>query len=331
MQRSRLCAVLGTEREMRVLITGAAGYIGQQLLNQLAIQHPQWTLIAADIRPQSRAGLKLNIEPVLLDISNSAAVASCVATWLPQVIVHLASVVTPPPGMSEEQLHAIDVGGTQSLIQAAAAHGVEQLIVTSSGAAYGYDPQNAEWLDEDQPLRGHAQFAYAKHKREVELLLAEARAQHPQLKQLVLRPGTILGKQVNNQITELFKKSSVLGIRGSDSRFVFIWDQDVVDIICRGLRQQSAGIFNLAGDGALSLKEIAELLGKPYRPLPAWLIRAALRVLKPLGLSPYGPEQVDFLRYRPVLSNRRLKQDFGFSPRYSSREAFLAFLRAQGI
>ncbi|MFG0720105.1 SDR family oxidoreductase [Pseudomonas sp. GLN_6] len=316
---------------MRVLITGAAGYIGQQLLNQLAIQHPQWQLIAADIRPQNRAGMKLNIEPVLLDISQPAAVDDCVATWRPQAIVHLASVVTPPPGMSEEKLHAIDVGGTQSLIQAAAAHGVEQLIVTSSGAAYGYDPRNAEWLDEDQPLRGHAQFAYAKHKREVELLLAEARAQHPHLKQLVLRPGTILGKQVSNQITELFKKPAVLGIRGSDSRFVFIWDQDVVDIICRGLRQKSAGIFNLAGDGALSLKEIAELLGKPYRPLPAWLIRTALRILKPLGLSPYGPEQVDFLRYRPVLSNRRLKQDFGFSPRYSSREAFLAFLRAQGI
>ncbi|MBU0807829.1 MAG: SDR family oxidoreductase [Gammaproteobacteria bacterium] len=316
---------------MRVLITGAAGYIGQQLLNQLAIQQPQWTLIAADIRPQNRAGMKLNIEPVLLDISQSAAVENCIATWQPQAIVHLASVVTPPPGMSEAHLHAIDVGGTQALIRAATAHGVEQLIVTSSGAAYGYDPQNAEWLDEDQPLHGHAQFAYAKHKREVELLLAEARVQHPQLKQLVLRPGTILGKRVNNQITELFKQRAVLGIRGSDSRFVFIWDQDVVDIICRGLRQQSAGIFNLAGDGALSLKDIAELLGKPYRALPAWLIRAALRVLKPLGLSPYGPEQVDFLRYRPVLSNRRLKQEFGFSPRYSSREAFLAFLRAQGL
>lgn len=138
---------------MRVLITGAAGYIGQQLLNQLAVQHPQWLLIAADIRPQNRAGMKLNIEPVLLDISQPAAVEDCVATWQPQAIVHLASVVTPPPGMSEAQLHAIDVGGTQALIQAAAAHGVEHLIVTSSGAAYGYDPQNAEWLDEDQPLR----------------------------------------------------------------------------------------------------------------------------------------------------------------------------------
>jgi UDP-glucose 4-epimerase len=68
---------------MRVLITGAAGYIGQQLLNQLAIQHPQWMLIAADIRPQNRAGMKLNIEPVLLDISQPAAVEDCVATWPP--------------------------------------------------------------------------------------------------------------------------------------------------------------------------------------------------------------------------------------------------------
>jgi UDP-glucose 4-epimerase len=316
---------------MRVLITGAAGFIGQKLLNQLAIQHPQWTLIAADIRPLNRAGMALNIEPVLLDISRPAAVRKCVAACKPQAIVHLASVVTPPPGMSEAQLHAIDVGGSQAIIQAALEHGVEQLIVTSSGAAYGYDPRNAEWLDEDQPLRGHAQFAYAKHKREVEVLLADARVQHPQLKQLVLRPGTILGQQVNNQITELFKKSAVLGIRGSDSRFVFIWDQDVVDIICRGLRNGSAGIFNLAGDGALSLKEIADLLNKPYRALPAWLVRTLLHVLKPLRLSQYGPEQVDFLRYRPVLSNRRLKQDFGFSPRYSSREAFLAFLRAQGL
>ncbi|HEX5841713.1 MAG TPA: SDR family oxidoreductase [Pseudomonas sp.] len=316
---------------MRVLITGAAGFIGQQLLNQLAIQQPQWTLIAADIREQSRAGLRPNIEAVRLDISQPQAVQRCVAEHRPQAIVHLASVVTPPPGMSEAQLHAIDVGGTQALLEAALAQGVEQLIVTSSGAAYGYDPRNAEWLDEDQPLRGHARFAYAKHKLEVEQLLASARQQHPQLKQLVLRPGTILGRQVNNQITELFKKRAVLGIRGSDSRFVFIWDQDVVDIICQGLRTQSAGIFNLAGDGALSLREIAALLGKPYRALPAWLIRTALHLLKPLGLSQYGAEQLDFLRYRPVLSNQRLKQEFGYQPRYSSRQAFLAFLSAQGI
>lgn len=316
---------------MRVLITGAAGFIGRQLLDQLAVQHPDWSLIACDIRPLKRAGLPLNVEPVELDMGQPLAVQQCVARWQPQAIVHLASVVTPPPGMGEAQLHAIDVGGTRALVEAAAREGVEQLIVTSSGAAYGYHAENAEWLDEQQPLRGHPQFAYAKHKREVEELLAAARQQHPQLGQLILRPGTVLGKRVDNQITDMFKKPRVLGIRGRDSRFVFIWDQDVVSIIIRGLERRACGIYNLAGDGALSLREIAGILGKPYLPLPAGVVRGLLAVLKPLRLSQYGPEQVDFLRYRPVLANQRLKQEFGYTPRYSSREAFIAFLDAQGM
>jgi UDP-glucose 4-epimerase len=282
---------------MRVLITGAAGFIGHQLLDELAIQHPDWTLIAADIRPLDSRGLKANVEPVLLDMGRPAQVRACISGWKPDAIVHLATVIRPPRDMS----------------------------------AYGYAADNAEWIDEDQPLRGHPHFAYAKHKLEIEQLLARCREEHPQLRQLVLRPGTILGKRLNNPISDLFKKRAVLGVRGHASRFVFIWEQDVVGIIRQGLEEASEGIYNLAGDGALSLKEIAAILGKPYRPLPAALLGGALRLLKPLGLSQYGPEQLDFLRYRPVLANQRLKQEFGYQPRYSSREAFLAFLAARGI
>ena len=316
---------------MRILITGAAGFLGQQLLADLAVQQPNWTLFAADIREIPANLLRSNVQPLHLDISLKAAVFKTVAECQPQAIVHLASVVSPPPGMSEATLHAIDVDGTRAIIEAAAANGVEQLIITSSGAAYGYYPENAEWIDEDDPLRGHNKFAYAKHKREVEEVLVRARIAHPQLRQLILRPGTILGKRVNNQITDMFKKRAVLGIQGSDSRFVFIWDQDVVSIIRKGLEKGASGIYNLAGDGALSLREIAQILRKPYRPLPAALIQGVLRVLKPLRLSQYGPEQVDFLRYRPVLANRRLKEEFGYTPRYTSREAFIAFLDAQGV
>lgn len=316
---------------MKVLITGAAGFIGSQLMEALAVQHPEWTLIASDIRPLNTQAMRQNVEGVLLDIGKRDAVMAAVAQHKPDAIVHLASVVTPPPGMSEDVLHTIDVEGTRSILQAAVENDVRQLIVTSSGAAYGYYPENAEWIDEHDPLRGHDKFAYAKHKREVEEMLAQARVKDPELRQLILRPGTILGKRVNNQITDMFKKKSVMGISGCDSRFVFIWDQDVVSIIIKGLEKGCSGIFNLAGDGALSLREIAGVLQKPYRPVPAGLLQFALRLLKPLGLTQYGPEQLDFLRYRPVLANRRLKEEFGYIPRYSSREAFIAFLDAQGV
>lgn len=316
---------------MRVLITGAAGFIGHQLLEELAIQHPEWTLIAADIRPLDGRGLKANTEPVLLDMGRPAQVRACISGWQPDAIVHLATVIRPPRDMSEAHLHAIEVGGTQCLVDSAVANGVRQLIVTSSGAAYGYSADNAEWIDENHPLRGHPRFAYARHKLEIEQLLARCRGEHPQLRQLVLRPGTILGKRLNNPISDLFSKRAVLGVRGHASRFVFIWEQDVVGIIRQGLEEAREGIYNLAGDGALSLAEIAGILGKPYRPLPAALLAGALHLLKPLGLSQYGPEQLDFLRYRPVLANRRLKQEFGYQLRYTSREALLAFLGAQGI
>lgn len=315
---------------MRVLITGAAGFIGRQVLEQMSVQQPDWTIIAADIQPISTKTIRSNVEPIQLDISKTREVEVCIASWKPQTIIHMASVVTPPRDMTEKRLHAIDVGGTRAVIAAAAAEGVEQLVVTSSGAAYGYHPDNAEWISEDQPLRGHDKFAYAKHKREVEQLLATARIEHPHVKQLILRPGTVLGKRVNNQITELFKKRTVLGVWGFDSRFVFIWDKDVVNVICQGVARQVEGIFNLAGDGALSLKDIAKLLHKPYRPIPSSLISLGLRIMQPLGLSQYGPEQLDFLRYRPVLSNQSLKQVFGYTPRYNSLQAFQEFLHAQG-
>ena len=44
-----------------------------------------------------------------------------------------------------------------------------------------------------------------------------------------------------------------------------------------------------------------------------------------------GPERVAFLRYRPVLSNRRLKEEYGYAPQLTSREAFELYARARGL
>ena len=160
-------------------------------------------------------------------------------------------------------------------------------------------------------------------------MLARARRDHPALRQTVFRIGTILGVTVRNQITDLFDKPRLIGIRGADSPFVFVWDQDVVGAMLHAIDTGQAGIYNLAGDGALTLREIAQRLDKPVLALPAWLLRSALRLLKPMGLTQYGPEQLDFLRYRPVLSNQRLKQEFGFVPSMTSAQVFEFYLRAR--
>jgi UDP-glucose 4-epimerase len=111
---------------------------------------------------------------------------------------------------------------------------------------------------------------------------------------------------------------------------VFIWDDDVTGAIAHALSGQApSGCFNLAGDGALTIFEIAQRLNKRTRVLPAWLLQTALFIGHRLGISQYGPEQLDFLRYRPVLLNTALKTRFGYSPCKNTAQAFDAFISAR--
>ena len=111
-------------------------------------------------------------------------------------------------------------------------------------------------------------------------------------------------------------------VAGSESPFVMIWDEDVARCIVKGIVERRTGIYNLTGDGAITLPEIARRLGKPYVPLPSFVIEAALRIAKAIGITGTGPEQVRFLRYRPVLSNERLKTELEFTPSFTSEECF---------
>ena len=313
----------------RVLVTGAGGYLGSQLVARLAAlsedQQPG-VIVSHDLRePAQRLP---NVEYAAFDI-RSPELAATIAQHRINVVVHLAAIMPSGKAQTRDFEYDVDVNGTRKLLQACVQHGVQRIVVSSSGAAYGYHADNAPWLTEDMPVRGNEIFAYSHHKRLVEEMLADYRKNHPELEQVVLRIGTILGATVHNQITDMFEKPRLLAIRGSDSPFVFIWDQDVVGIILRGMGDGPAGIYNVAGDGALTIDQIAHKLGKKTRPLPSWLLRSALSILKPLGLTQYGPEQLDFLRYRPVLLNTKLKTVFGYTPTYTSEQVLDLYRRAR--
>ncbi|SFK50401.1 SDR family oxidoreductase [Shimia haliotis] len=309
----------------RVLITGAAGMVGRALLEELAATDHE--VIASDL---SEPPLPANARFAGMDVTSSDP-ERIIAATKPDVIIHLASIVTPPKGSGREFAYAVDVDGTQKVIDAAIAAGTRRLVVTSSGAAYGYHADNPVPLRETDAVRGNEEFPYAHHKRLVEEMLATTRASHPELEQVVLRVGTVLGQGTDNQITALFHKPRLLAIYGSDSPFVFIWTQDLARILAHAVAEAPAGIFNVAGNGAMSIDDLARALGKPVLRLPAVLLKAALAIAKPLGASRYGPEQVGFLQYRPVLDNAALKTTFGYTPQKTSREVFDYWKESVGL
>ncbi|EME21028.1 SDR family oxidoreductase [Rhodococcus triatomae] len=306
---------------MTVMVTGGSGFLGRSVVRGL--REANQRVVSVDLRSPSDP--LDGVTYAVGDVCDPESMAAVLADHAVETVVHLASIVNPGRSTTPEQEYRVDVEGSRTVLGACVAHGVRRIVVSSSGAAYGYHDDNPSWITEDTPLRGNDSFPYSRHKRLVEEMLAEYRRDHPELEQTIFRIGTILGADVDNQITALFEKNRLLKIRGSDSPFVFVWDQDVASAMVQACVGSRTGIFNVAGDGAMTVDDIAETLGKRTLTVAPSLVRLGLRVGHALKLTVHGPEQVKFLQYRPVLDNNRLKCVFGYTPRYTTREAFGAW------
>ncbi|MEU5844320.1 SDR family oxidoreductase [Rhodococcus sp. NPDC047139] len=307
------------------LVTGGNGFLGSAVVTALRSRGVR--VISTDLYEPARPASTVTYE--IADVRRRDRIAEVIATHRPDVVVHLASIVNPGRDTTEEEEYAVDVEGARNVVDAALAHGVRRLVVASSGAAYGYHADNPLPLTEDHPLRGNDEFSYSRNKRLVEEMLADTRAAHPELEQVILRIGTILGETVRNQITALLDRKRLLVVAGSDSPFVFVWHTDVAEAFAEAVAGPVTGIFNIAGDGVVTVPEIAAMTGRKTLTVPAPVLKIALRVGRALGLTEHGPERVGFLQYRPVLDNRRMCEELGAQPRYTSRQALEAYLRAR--
>jgi len=308
---------------MNVLLTGSAGYLGSTTCNEIIKSDQINHVYGVDIKDCSDQ-LKKNIKHthLIADI-RSADVLQWIAQKKIDIIVHAASILNPPRGMSVNDMEQIELGGLKNLLTASQKFGVQKFIFISSGAAYGYFPEHPPLITEDYRIKGNPEFPYSYHKAKAELLIAQFVKENPKIKTLIFRPGTILGKNTNSPLTDYFNNKLLIGVKGFKSPFCFILDEDVSKAILQGcLNLNLTGEYNLSGDGALSLKEIAMHLNRKYIELPKKLYENFIGVLRFLRLSKFNPYQVNLICYRPVLANQKLKEHFDELPSKNSKEVF---------
>jgi UDP-glucose 4-epimerase len=315
-------------RRMRYLITGGSGYIGSRLVDLLARREDTEKIVIADV-VQPRGGYRPKTQFERVDVRDRGAVHAALQRANPDVLVHLAFILNPIH--DEGLMYDVDVNGTHNVLEAAADVGVAQVLVATSGVAYGAFPDNPNPITEDWPVRGVARFSYARDKTESDRIVQLWALQHPDVVTTIVRPCIVYGPNVDNYLVRLWSKAPFLADTGNiDSTTQFVHEDDVVEAISRLLLGRHAGQFNLSADGLMTLRECAELIDVPIRKLPVWLYRALATLLWRVRLSEVPPGLIDFALYPWIVSNDKLKKTLDWTPRYTSRETFEIAMRAQG-
>jgi len=306
-------------------VTGASGQIAGKLIPLLSRQEECEKIIGIDIKPPQEKFEKFEFlkkdvrSPELKEVFQANKV---------QVIFHLAFVLNPIH--NKELMFEINLKGTENVLKCAREAEAEQVIVTSSGTAYGAHPDNPVPLKEEHPLRAEPEFDYAYHKREMDLLCQEFAQNHPELKITIFRPCIVVGKRFENYIARVLLHPFNFFIAGADPYLQFIAEEDVARGLMLSALKRKEGIFNLAGEGWLKLSEIWEIKKRLITlNFPEWFIYPAVRlgwrIHFPIAEFPAGA--IDYFRYPWVVDISKAEKELGFVPEYSSRKVWEDYIR----
>lgn len=141
----------------RVLITGAAGFVGRHLTNHL---RDQGLAVHGLDRPGIPVSADLHIDWHPCDITNAARVAAVIGQVQPDYVLHLAALLKSE---SLADLLAVNVLGTQNVLDAlVAAQPEARVLVTGSSAEYGLVRSDELPVREENPLRPLSPYGVSK-------------------------------------------------------------------------------------------------------------------------------------------------------------------------
>ena len=304
---------------MRVLVAGATGVLGRQLLPLLTAAGHEVTGLARSAAEQSGATM------VAVDALDRAAVSQAVRDAKPDAVINMLTAI--PAAINPKRLaqdfaltNRLRTDGTRNLLDAAEKVGVQQVI--SQGLAYAYDPDSPGPATEDAPLWKQPPRPFVP----VLAALRELERHTMHAGGLVLRfghlygPGTIYAH--DGSFVRQVRAGKMPLVGGGTAVFSFTHVQDaagaVVAALARDEHPENSRVLNVVDDHPAPMSEwlpyLATLLDAPEpKRVHAMLARLAV-----------GPWGVAFMTRLRGADNVRAKRSLDWTPRYPSWRAGLA-------
>jgi UDP-glucose 4-epimerase len=223
---------------------------------------------------------------------------------------------------SESVRHDVNVRGTKQLLDHCVNHGIQKLLVLSSGYVYGAFPENPYFMDEDHPLSASRSYPEIRDLVEVDTLASAFLWRYPHIRTCVLRPVNVLGYYVHSMISQYLRQRRVPTVMGFDPMMQFVHEEDVGEAISLALQHGLQGVFNVTGPGEVPLHTAIHECGGTAIPLPEPLMRMAFARLFRFGLIPYPPGAIDYLKFPITLSGARFVEATSFCPLFGLEEIF---------
>lgn len=317
--------------KLTVAVTGPTGEIGQSVLAALERSREVGRIVGMARSPfdPARRGLK-KVAYRRGDVLDLDAVTNLVKDA--DVVVHLAFIIMG----GQEETRAVNLAGSRNVFDATVAAGVTRLVYASSVAAYGFHRDNPQPLTEEVPARGTDSHYYSAQKAEVERLLAD-RLDGSETAAYVFRPCIVAGRDAPLLIDSLPYTQASERLPGPLMRllegvpllkpvlpdpgvpFQLVHHDDVAAAMRAAvLGRGKPGIYNLAGPGQMTVKQLAEELGWHSLPVPGVAVDAVAELVGRLGFLPAQAQWIAAFREPVIMSAAKARRELGWRPQHNA-------------
>lgn len=310
-----------------VMVTGAARDIAGRVIRHLtddpAIERVIGVDIAPPVMPLGRA------EFVRADI-RSPLVARMLQQAEVDTVVHLGVIATPRDAGGRLVQKDINVLGTMQLLASCQkTTSLRRLVVKSTAGIYGSSPRDPAVFTEDMSAKVLPRSGFARDSMEVEGYVRGLSRRRPDLAITMLRMANVIGPSIRTSLTDYFSLPVLPVPFGHDGRLQFLHEDDAVLSLVKAVSSDVVGTINVAGAGVLATSQAVAMARRPFFPVLSSATGLTNATMKRLGLAAMPSDHYSFLSYGRVVDTRRMRSELGFAPGYTTRSAFLSFLRAR--
>lgn len=315
-----------------VLVTGVSRFLGAHLAARLAANPEIERVLGVDTLPPGRDLLRRmgRAEFVRADIRNPL-IAKVIAGAKVDTVVHASVSSFGSPG-GRSTMKEMNVIGTMQLLAACQKSPmVRKLVVKSTSAVYGSSPRDPAVFTEDMEPRDLPSSGYAKDAVEIEGYVRGFGRRRPDVDITTLRFTNLIGPRIDAVLTRYFGLPVVPTVFGFDARLQLLHSEDALAVLEQATMEDVPGVFNIGGDGVLMLSQAIRRAGRLPVPVLSTAVEPLSRLFRSARLVDFSPEQMRFLNFGRVVDTNRLRNQFGFAPRWTTQQAFDDFVRGRDL